>query len=233
RRDVLLVPPILALPMLHRMTPSVRIFVASSLAAASVQAADWPQVRPVLAETCYDCHSASKMKGGVDLKSLAENPQVEAQYALWEKVREVVTKGEMPPEDETQLSGEEKQALLGWVTQSLDAVAAANAGDPGPVTLRRLTNAEYDYTMRDLTGQDYGLGREFMPDGGGGEGFSNTGDVLFVNPAQLDKYLAAARKLVDHATVMPGTGIRFHPQRVGLRGPDQVKGQADQALYVW
>ena len=140
--------------MLYRMPPSARIFVVMSLAAVSVQAADWPQVRPVLAETCYDCHSATKRKGGVDLKSLAENPQIEGHYALWEKVREVVAKGEMPPEDETQLSAEEKKQVLGWVTQSLDAVAAANAGDPGPVTLRRLTNAEYDYTIRDLTGQD-------------------------------------------------------------------------------
>lgn len=220
--------------MLYRMPPSARFFVVASLAAVPLQAApEWPDVQPVLAESCYDCHSAAKTKGGVDLKSLADNPAVEGNYALWEKVREVVAKGEMPPEDETALSAAEKQSVLGWVTHSLDAVAAANAGDPGPVTLRRLTNAEFDYTIRDLTGRDYGLAKEFMPDGGGGEGFSNTGDVLFVNPAQLDKYLAAARKLADHVTVMPGTGLRFHEQRVGLRGPAQVRGQADQALYVW
>ncbi|MDZ4287839.1 MAG: DUF1592 domain-containing protein [Prosthecobacter sp.] len=205
-----------------------------SLAAGSLQAApEWKGVQPVLVETCYDCHNATKMKGGVDLKSLATNPGVEEHYALWDKVREVVAKGEMPPEDETPLSAAEKQQVLGWLTQALDTVATTNAGDPGPVTLRRLTNAEYDYTIRDLTGRDYGLAREFMPDGGGGEGFSNTGDVLFVNPAQLDKYLAAARKLVDQATIMPGTGVVFHAQRVGLRGPQQLRGQAEQALYVW
>lgn len=173
------------------------------------------------------------MKGGVDLERLMENPAVDAEYALWEKVHEVTARGEMPPADETQPTAEEKQRLLAWASGALDAVAAANAGDPGPVTLRRLTNAEYDRTLRDLTGRDYGLAREFQPDGGGGEGFANTGDTLFVNPAQLDKYLAAARTLADHATVLPGSGITFHAQRIGPRSPEQVKDQAQHALYVW
>jgi hypothetical protein len=187
----------------------------------------------MLEQSCYDCHNTRKAKGGVDLARLDSDPSVEKEYALWEKVKEVVAKGEMPPDDETQLSDEEKKNLLSWTKTSLDHVATANAGDPGAVTLRRLTNAEYDYTIRDLTGVDYGLSKEFQPDGGGGEGFANTGDTLFVNPSQLDKYLSAARKLADHATILPGTGVTFHPQRIGLRGNAQVKGQAQQALYVW
>ncbi len=215
-------------PMLRRIAFSACFAVVSSAAAT-----DWPGVRAILADTCHDCHHARKMKGGVDLARLAENPSVEAEYALWDKVREVIAKGEMPPVDETQPTAGEKQRLLAWVTGALDAVAAANAGDPGPVTLRRLTNAEYDRSVRDLTGVDYGLAKEFQPDAGGGEGFANTGDTLFVNPSQLDKYLAAARKLADHATILPGSGITFHPQRIGPRSPEQVKDQAQQALYVW
>lgn len=219
--------------MLLRMTPSVRLFIFTSLAASLHAAPEWKSVQPMLAETCYDCHNGKKTKGGVDLERLEKEPSVEKEYALWEKVKDVVAKGEMPPEDETQLSAEEKKQLLAWATGAMDAVATANAGDPGAVTLRRLTNAEYDYTIRDLTGVNYGLAKEFQPDGGGGEGFANTGDTLFVNPAQLDKYLAAARKLADHATILPGTGVTFHPQRVGMRGNAQVKGQVQQALYVW
>jgi hypothetical protein len=209
---------------------SVLVLFASSLAAA---APDWKSAQAVLSTNCYDCHNARKTKGGVNLQSLDSEPRLEAEFALWEKVQEVLASGAMPPEDETQLTPQEKQHLTGWLKHELDRVAHANAGDPGPVTLRRLTNAEYDYTIRDLTGQDYAFGREFLPDGGGGEGFSNIGDVLFTNPQQLDKYLNAARKLADHATIMPGTGVVFHPQRVGLRGPDQFRAQADQALYVW
>jgi hypothetical protein len=207
--------------------------ILASLATSLAAAPDWKSAQALLSANCYDCHNDRKTKGGVNLQILDNEPRLEAEFALWEKVQEVLASGAMPPEDETQLTAAEKQQITGWLKQELDRVANANAGDPGPVTLRRLTNAEYDYTIRDLTAHDYGFGKEFLPDGGGGEGFSNIGDVLFTNPQQLDKYLTAARKLADHATIMPGTGIVFHSQRVGLRGPDQFRAQADQALYVW
>ncbi len=196
-------------------------------------APDWNQVRPLLEKNCYECHGGKKTKGGTDLKKLDGDPDVGKQFALWSKVKESVHLGDMPPEEHAPLAAPDKERLMKWLGHSLETAARANAGDPGIVTIRRLTNAEYDYSIRDLTGIDYNLAREFSPDGGGGEGFSNIGDVLFVSPQQLDKYLTAARKLTEQATILPGTGIVFQKQRVGLRGPDQFKAQAEQALYVW
>ncbi|MFZ4765744.1 MAG: DUF1587 domain-containing protein, partial [Roseimicrobium sp.] len=187
----------------------------------------------MLKAKCYECHSGEKTKGDVDLQRLAADPKITTEFALWQSVKETIENGDMPPRKAKPLTPGESTAITGWVGQSLDALAAASSGDPGPVTMRRLTNAEYDYTVRDLTGRDFGFAKEFQSDGGGGEGFSNTGDVLFMSPAALDKYFNAARKLVEHATVMPGTGIVFHEQRIGLRGPEQVKAQAQQGLYVW
>ncbi|NBW94470.1 MAG: DUF1587 domain-containing protein, partial [Bacteroidetes bacterium] len=40
------------------------------------------------------------------------------------------------------------------LSEARRAEAAARAGDPGPVTLRRLSNVEYDNAVRDLTGVD-------------------------------------------------------------------------------
>lgn len=196
-------------------------------------APDWKPVSAALDATCLSCHNDKKTKGGVNLEPLLSEPQVEKEFALWEKVRHVVEAGEMPPKDADELLATEKTALIAWINASLTEVAQRNAGDPGPVTLRRLTNFEYDNTLRDLTGQDYRPSKEFQPDGGGGEGFSNIGDVLFISPAQLDKYLKAARLIADHASILPGTGIQFQPQRIGLRGAKQIKDQAQQALYVW
>ncbi len=187
----------------------------------------------MLAAKCYSCHGGEKTKGDVDLKQFAADPKVANDFELWIKVKDTIENGDMPPRKAKQLSADEKTGITGWVQQSLDLLAESKAGDPGPVTMRRLTNAEYDNTIRDLTGHDYGLAKEFQTDGGGGEGFTNTGDVLFMSPAAIDKYFAAARKLADHATIMPGTGIQFHAQRVGLRGFEQMKAQAQQGLYVW
>ena len=202
---------------------------SSSLSAAPA----WKDAEVVLKAKCYECHNEKKTKGEIDLKQFAADPQIAKQFEVWLKVKDTIENGDMPPPKAHQMSDSEHAALLGWVNDELDHLAEAQSGDPGPVTMRRLTNAEYDYTIRDLTGLDYGLAKEFQTDGGGGEGFSNTGDVLFMSPAAIDKYFNAARKVADHATIMPGTGIQFHPQRVGLRGFEQVKAQAQQGLYVW
>lgn len=217
------------------LTLSRHLPLISLLAAASAHAAapDWKAVEPMLAAKCYECHNADKMKGDVDLKQFAANPDVPVNFEIWNTVKDTIDNGDMPPRKAKQLTPEEKSGITGWVQHSLDVLAEAKSGDPGPVTMRRLTNAEYDNTIRDITGRDYALAKEFQTDGGGGEGFTNTGDVLFMSPAAIDKYFSAARKLADHATIMPGTGIVFHPNRIGLRGPEQVKAQAQQGLYVW
>ena len=218
------------------MPSSSRHFALVSFATAISSLAagpDWKFIEPMLAAKCYECHNAEKMKGDVDLKQFAANPDVPVNFEIWNTVKDTIDNGDMPPRKAKQLSPEEKAGITGWVQHSLDLLAEAKSGDPGPVTMRRLTNAEYDYTLRDLTGHDYALAKEFQTDGGGGEGFTNTGDVLFMSPAAIDKYFAAARKLADYATIMPGTGIVFNSARIGLRGPEQVKAQAQQGLYVW
>lgn len=205
----------------------------ASAAEAKSKGPDWKSIQPALEKYCYDCHGGTKTKGDTDLKRLAADPNVYHEFDLWNRVKDQIEKGEMPPEKKPQLKSSEKKKLQEWLVSSMDEAVRANAGDPGPVTLRRLTNAEYDYTIRDLTGISYHLSKDFLPDGGGGEGFSNIGDVLFTSPQQLDKYLTAARNLADHATILPGSGITFQATRVGLRGPDQLKAQGEQALYVW
>lgn len=194
---------------------------------------DWSAVRPVLEKYCFACHGGDETEGGLDLKALEADPAVSGQYDLWETVKWVIEDAEMPPVDDPQPTPAEKDLVLRWLDGALLAAANANAGDPGLVTVRRLTNVEYDRTIRDLTGIDFGLSANFQPDGGGGEGFSNVGDVLFVNPQQLASYLEAARELTEQASVLPGRGIRFRKERVGLRSPVQLRTEAEQALYIW
>lgn len=209
------------------------LWSAGSLCANDAIGPDWKAVEPLLAAKCYSCHGGEKTKGEIDLKALAADPKVEEQFELWDRVMETVESGDMPPPKAKPLADGEDVAIMDWVNGALDHLAAANSGDPGPVTMRRLTNSEYDRSIRDLTGHSYGLSAEFQTDGGGGEGFSNTGDVLFLSPSAIDKYFSAARQLADHASILPGTGINFHETRFGLRGAEQLKAQAQQALYVW
>src|SRR5207244_11309986 len=85
----------------------------------------------------------------------------------------------------------------------------ARAGGPGHVPLRRLSNAEYNATVRDLTGVDLQPARQFPADGAAGEGFTNAAEALAdVSPTLLNKYLAAAKDIADHALLLPD-GFRF------------------------
>ena len=100
--------------------------------------------------------------------------------------------------------------MTAWVRGFLVEEMKAHAGDPGRVVVRRLSNAEYDNTVRDLTGVDLRPTRDFPADGAAGEGFTNAGDALVMSPTLLTKYLKAAKEIAAHAVLLPD-GFRFSP----------------------
>lgn len=166
------------------------------------------EIKPILDRHCMKCHSADVQEGTLDLEQFATLEDVRRSPAVWLKVAEMLDNGEMPPKKAVQPAPEQRQRLRGWVGDYLKAEARASAGDPGPVVLRRLGNAEYTYTLLDLTGIDLQPAREFPVDGAAGEGFTNTGNALVMSPALLSKYFDAAKKIADHAVLLPN-GIRF------------------------
>ena len=109
----------------------------------------------------------------------------------------------MPPKKMPQPSDEERSRAVTWIRAKLDQYIAKNAGDPGRITVRRLTSGEYAYTIRDLTGLDLKFD-EFGTDSVGGEGFTNFGDVQFMADANLERYLEGAKKIADHAVIGAG-----------------------------
>ncbi|MFO0871485.1 MAG: DUF1592 domain-containing protein [Pirellulales bacterium] len=166
-------------------------------------------ILPLLRHHCVTCHSTEKQQGELDLQRFTSLERVKQHPEVWEHVQEQLTLGEMPPKDATQLSAEQKTLLAGWVRRTLNEIALANAGDPGPVVLRRLSNHEYTYSLRDLTGvASLDPAREFPVDGAAGEGFTNVGAALVMSPALLSKYLEAAKDVADHLVLTP-TGFRF------------------------
>ncbi|QSQ28517.1 DUF1592 domain-containing protein [Pyxidicoccus parkwayensis] len=70
--------------------------------------------------------------------------------------------------------------------------------DVGRITLHRLNRAEYDATVRDLLGDTTQPARDFPADDHG-YGFDNNADVLSLSPLLMEKYSAAAEKLVETA----------------------------------
>ena len=163
----------------------------------------------MISEYCLKCHSTKKQKGDLDLEVFSSLAQVKKHPKIWQAVWEQLGDGEMPPKEKPQPSAEQKLGLLTAVRSMLDGIAMERAGDPGQVVIRRLSNAEYTYTLRDLTGIDSLVpAREFPVDGAAGEGFTNTGQALVMSPTLVTKYLDAGKGVASHIVLLPD-GIRF------------------------
>jgi hypothetical protein len=148
----------------------------------------------------------------------------------WQKVAEMLGNGLMPPADAEQPTEDERARLQRWVSGYLGLEAKSHAGDPGRVILRRLSTAEYTYTLRDLTGvESLDPAREFPADGAAGEGFTNTGGALVMSPGLLAKYLDAAKEVASHAILLP-EGFRFSPYTTARDWTDDFLAQIRQ-LY--
>ncbi len=168
-------------------------------------------IRPILKEYCLKCHSTEKQKGDLDLEQFSSLKEVMKHSKIWQNVAEQLANNEMPPKDKPQPPTVDRERLANWVNSALDEMALARAGDPGPVVLRRLSNAEYTYTIRDLTGVDsLDPVKEFPVDGAAGEGFMNTGAALVMSPSLITKYLDAGKNIASHAVLLPD-GFRFSP----------------------
>ena len=166
-------------------------------------------VAPLWKTYCHDCHGDGTTEGDVDLAASASLESMRRDVRLWQRVAEMVATGQMPPPEAPQPAAAERAAMHDWLRAFLAAEARAHAGDPGRVVLRRLNNAEYTFTIRDLTGVDtLDPAREFPVDGGAGEGFTNTGQSLVMSPALVTKYLDAAKEVATHMVPLPD-GIRF------------------------
>lgn len=183
-------------------------------AAGSLELRYTRHVKPFLESYCFDCHGKAKPKAMLDLTRDATMAEIAKNMAHWEQVLTRVEEKEMPPEDaKRQPKPQERAAVVAWLREVRDREAERNAGDPGIVLARRLSNAEYDYTIRDLTGVDLKPTREFPVDPANEAGFDNTGESLTMSPALLKKYLAAARHVADHVVLKPH-GFVFAPHPV-------------------
>jgi hypothetical protein len=159
-------------------------------------------------EYCFECHGTDKPKAELSIERLvgqSSRTSMGESWQAWERIAEKLESGEMPPKEATLFpSDDERAAAAKWIRTTLRAYETEHAGEPGPVTIRRLTSAEYAYAIRDLTGIDVKVGIDASSDSVGGEGFANFGDVQFVQDQSVERYLEAAKQVAEHAVIGAG-----------------------------
>lgn len=192
-----------AISLLFLITP----FVASS---AQEKDAFRDQLQPFLKTYCIECHNEKKTSAELNLTKYQSAAHLADDFRQWEHVITFVRSEEMPPDDAKKPTADERAKFLSSLHTLLNSEAKKLAGDPGVVLPRRLSNAEYNYTIRDLTGFDIRPAAAFPIDPASGEGFSNTGEALLMSPGLFKKYYAAAQQVADHIDFTP-TGWSFAP----------------------
>ena len=201
------------LPVILRLTLGIIVisaFPAANAAHSPLEQQFAQTVRPFVARYCFGCHSGNTPAAQFDLKAYSTVDMVVRDYSRWALVLEKLTAKQMPPPPVPQPTEESRQQVIDWIKAMRLDEAQKNAGDPGVVLVRRLSNAEYNYTIRDLTGVDMRPTREFPVDPANPAGFDNSGESLTMSPALLKKYLQAAREVGDHMVLTPD-GFDFAP----------------------
>jgi mono/diheme cytochrome c family protein len=187
--------------------------------AASPQAADDRDVRPLLAKYCFGCHGADKPKADLNLDAAPLKPG-----KTWKKVFDILHADEMPPKDKPQPTPAERERLTDWVESLLSRPTAGGGRDPGPAVLRRLNRVEYNNTCFDLFRLNRPPRIPFDPSKGAmpesfvyrhgdygprtlvdlpadeiAYGYTTIGEALSLPPFLMERYLRAAQEVTAKA----------------------------------
>ncbi|KAB2643056.1 MAG: DUF1592 domain-containing protein [Verrucomicrobia bacterium] len=153
-------------------------------------------IKPLLEKHCYDCHGDGESKGKLAFDKLGSDTEMLAKSDVWVAVLKNVRAGLMPARG-PRLPADDAARLVHWIKAGALGLDPARP-NPGRATLRRLNRAEYRNTIRDLIGVDFDTTKEFPTDDSG-FGFDNIADALTVSPLLLEKYVNAARAIVEQA----------------------------------
>lgn len=166
------------------------------------------RVRPVLSEYCANCHEGDSEHGGQFVEAnLVED--IQSGRSLWASVAAQLRNRTMPPADEDQPSESDRLEIADWIDRHLSETACSGGQYAGWVQTRRLNRHEYENSIRSITGLDLEVANAFPADSGGGEGFDNNGETLFLPPLLLERYLEAAQRVVDECIVVPPKVTNF------------------------
>ncbi len=171
------------------------------------------KVTPFMQTYCFKCHNQKTAEGLLNLTRYTSSTLIAKDFREWEHVITFLKEEKMPPSKAKQPTAAERTEFLAAVENLLLIEARKLADDPGTSSPRRLSNAEYNYTIRDLTGVDIRPTASFPVDPASGEGFTNTSEALVMSPNLFKKYYAAGQQVADHV-LLTTTGFEFAPYPV-------------------
>lgn len=190
-------------------------------------------VGPFFKAHCVKCHGPEKQKGKVTLHNVDSGLAAGKSLERWELILEVLESGEMPPEEETERpDAAAVGAVMKWIETGLRKAVAQGGETSVAPQARRLTNFEYENTIRDLIGFRLKLTDNLPKDPEKPYHFNNTAEFMLLGPEQVDRYLENARKVMASAIVDPEKP-EVHKARREWQGHGLDRGMGLDEIGVW
>ncbi len=200
------------------LAPVLRKEAPASAGPSTANLVDFKKhVAPVLTKTCVACHGPKKAKGKFRIDTLDPDLMQGGDVDWWLEVLDVLSNGEMPPEDaDVQLADEDLTKITGWLGSEIQKASAVRRNEESHSSFRRMTRYEYNYALQDLLGLTYSLVGSLPAETASGDGFKNSSEMLQMSAMQFEMYREIGLKALKHVTV---SGER--PKMVVYRLPMQ------------
>lgn len=182
-------------------TPMIRFLSALVICPFAAVAAPSANLAPFIEKHCVECHDGDVKKGGLDLSTLAWQPENRKNFDEWVRVYDRVAKGEMPPPKEKRPQADAQKGFLMSLQKPLHDFNAQQQAAMGRTVLRRLNRTEYENTVHDLLGIEAPL-KHILPEDSIMHGFDTVAEGLRFSQLQMEKYLEAADAALDAAIVL-------------------------------
>ena len=152
---------------------------------------------PLLERYCFRCHGPQTQTAGVNLDALIDQRPLVRNRESWTRVMDALEVGKMPPAGAPQPAVTERDTLHALLSDAIDNFDYSTVDDPGYEPMKRLTHRELDNTLRDLVGANFTVTDRFPAELTGASGFDNTANTLFLESTLMERYIAAAERVVE------------------------------------
>lgn len=177
---------------------------------------------------CVSCHGPTESKGKITLHDLDGGQLAGHAMERLEKILKELKSGEMPPEDEEQPEDADRNAVIAWIKSGMRTSSSSVGEAATAPTARRLTNFEYQNTMRDLIGFELKFINNLPQDPVKPYRFNNTAEFMLIGLEQMERYLECARRAMASAIVDPGEPEIHRTEIVRDPTTSQIGGKSDE-----
>jgi len=157
------------------------------------------KIEPIFKRVCFDCHGSDDPSGNIRIDTLNPNLHNGGDVDWWNEIFAVISKGEMPPPDSTEISDEERKEIVDWLSHELQIASVVRRDSAVHSSFRRMTRYEFNYALQDLLGLPWDFAKDLPPEANSEDGFQNSSEHLQMSVAQFETCYRSAHAALTRA----------------------------------